>query len=86
MARWPPWSPSRRLNGARAETLDSALSSAYGANPTLNAQRASVRAVDENVARAKSGYRPTVTGVADAGGNITPPRRQLDPGRHLHDL
>ena len=70
------------MNGARAETLDSALSSAYGANPTLNAQRAAVRAVDENVARAKSGYRPTVTGVADAGGNITRSEApaQFDPG------
>jgi outer membrane protein len=51
-----------------AETLDSALARAYGANPTLNSQRASVRATDENVARAKSGYRPRVNATADAGG------------------
>jgi outer membrane protein len=50
-----------------AETLESALSRAYGNNPTLNAQRASVRVTDENVARAKSGYRPQVNASADAG-------------------
>ena len=50
-----------------AETLASALSRAYGGNPTLNSQRASVRATDENVPRAKSGYRPRVSATADAG-------------------
>ena len=42
---------------AWAETLDSALARAYAGNPTLDAQRASVRAVDENVPRALAGYR-----------------------------
>jgi outer membrane protein len=54
-----------------AETLESALSRAYGNNPTLNSQRASVRATDENVARAKSGYRPQVNGSADVGRSWT---------------
>jgi outer membrane protein len=54
-----------------AETLESALAQAYGANPTLNAQRASVRATDENVPRAKSGYRPQVTATADVGATVT---------------
>jgi outer membrane protein len=54
-------------SGVSAETLESALARAYGNNPTLNAQRASVRATDENVARAKSGYRPTVNASADVG-------------------
>ncbi|WP_414474199.1 TolC family outer membrane protein [Microvirga sp. M2] len=48
-----------------AETLESALAKSYGNNPNLNAQRASVRATDENVAQAKSGYRPSITGTAD---------------------
>jgi len=52
---------------ARAETLESALSRAYAANPTLNSNRAALRGVDENVAQAKSGYRPTVSGSADIG-------------------
>src|SRR3954454_11777508 len=51
----------------RAETLESALARAYVGNPTLNAQRASTRATDENVPRALSGYRPRVTGTADVG-------------------
>ena len=56
----------------RAETLDSALARAYGGNPTLGAQRASVRAVDENVPRALSGYRPSVAIVGSAGfSNVT---------------
>jgi outer membrane protein len=58
-------------SGVSAETLESALSRAYGNNPTLNAQRANVRATDENVARAKSGYRPTVNASADVGRTFT---------------
>ncbi|WP_238310831.1 TolC family outer membrane protein [Methylobacterium organophilum] len=52
---------------AAAETLESALSRAYAANPTLNAQRANVRSTDENVAIAQSGYRPTASITADIG-------------------
>ena len=53
--------------GAAAETLPGALARAYGANPQLNAERASLRAVDENVPRALSGYRPRISAEADAG-------------------
>ena len=53
--------------GAEAETIAGALVRAYQANPTLNAQRASVRATDENVPRALSGYRPRLSATADAG-------------------
>jgi outer membrane protein len=52
---------------ARAETLESALAQAYRNNPQLNAQRASLRAVDENVSQALGGYRPRVTGSIDSG-------------------
>lgn len=52
---------------AAAETLKEALSAAYGYNPRLDAQRAFQRASDEDVARAMSGYRPTITGNADIG-------------------
>ena len=54
-------------SGVSAETIASAMARAYGGNPTLNSQRASVRATDENVPRAKSGYRPRVSATADAG-------------------
>lgn len=49
---------------AQAETLSEALAAAYENNPVLLAERAALRAVDENVARANSGYRPTVAGDA----------------------
>jgi outer membrane protein len=50
---------------ARAETLEEALADAYLINPVLNAERARLRAIDEQVALAKSGYRPFVSGSAD---------------------
>jgi outer membrane protein len=56
-------------SGADAETLDSALARAYTGNPTLGAQRASVRATDENVPRALSGFRPSVVGTGQVGIN-----------------
>ena len=52
---------------AVAESLPDALGSAYKTNPRLDAARATLRATDEEIARAKSGYRPTVTGTADVG-------------------
>ena len=50
---------------ARAETLNGALAAAYKFNPRLDAARAIQRATDEEVPRALSGYRPSVTGSAD---------------------
>src|SRR3954468_458349 len=50
-----------------ADTLKGALTQAYQNNPTLNSQRASVRATDETVPQALSGYRPRVTLTATAG-------------------
>ena len=43
-----------------ADTIEAALVRAYQDNPQLNAQRATVRATDENVPQALSGYRPKV--------------------------
>lgn len=50
---------------ASAETLEEALADAYLINPVLNAERARLRATDEQVALAKSGLRPLVSGSAD---------------------
>ncbi len=52
---------------AHAESLRSALASAYNSNATLNAQRAATRAADEGLPQAKSGFRPQVFGNANAG-------------------
>lgn len=43
---------------ARGETISEALVSAYNAGPDLNQKRALVRAIDENIGHAASGFRP----------------------------
>ena len=48
-------------------TLNDALGVAYETNPTLDAQRASLRATDEQVAQANAGWRPTI----NAGGTYS---------------
>jgi outer membrane protein len=45
---------------ASAETLADALALAYQNNPTLQAQRATQRALDENYVQARTGWRPTL--------------------------
>ena len=52
-----------------ADTLEWALVQAYQNNPSLNAQRAALRATDENVPQALSGYRPKLSITASGGFN-----------------
>ena len=52
---------------ARGDTLEGALVQAYRNNPSLNSQRAVVRATDESVPQALSGYRPRVSVSAAVG-------------------
>jgi outer membrane protein len=52
---------------ASAQTLEAALVQAYLNNPSLNAQRAAVRATDENVSQALAGYRPRVSANVTGG-------------------
>lgn len=47
-----------------AETIYQAMAKAYENNPDLNAARAGLRATDEGVALAKSGYRPYIAAEA----------------------
>lgn len=56
---------------ASAATLVEVLSAAYANNPQLNAARAELRATDEGVPQARSGYRPTVSATADASATYT---------------
>jgi len=49
------------------DDLASALASAYTKNPELQAAQASVRALDENVAAAVSGFRPRLDAHIDVG-------------------
>ncbi|MBV6487795.1 MAG: Outer membrane efflux protein BepC [Pseudorhodoplanes sp.] len=52
---------------AYADTIETALVQAYQNNPQVNAQRAAVRATDENVPQALSGYRPTISATGSVG-------------------
>ncbi|HWG78412.1 MAG TPA: TolC family protein, partial [Stellaceae bacterium] len=52
---------------AEAETLAEALADAYNNNPQLLAERALLRATDEAVPQALSGWRPTVQFTGSAG-------------------
>jgi outer membrane protein len=52
-----------------ADTLEWALVQAYQNNPSLNAQRALLRATDENVPQALSGYRPKLSVTGQGGYN-----------------
>jgi outer membrane protein len=61
---------------AQAQTLTEAMAEAYNSNPQLLSQRALLRATDEQVPQALSGWRPTVTFT----GNITGNRTAFNPG------
>ena len=68
--------------GARADTLEEALVSAYNTNPQLLAERANVRATDEGVPQALAGWRPTVQFTGSAGAERienTPPAPPTAP-------
>ncbi|MEG3617873.1 TolC family outer membrane protein [Magnetovibrio sp. PR-2] len=49
------------VSPASAETLQEALSKAYATNPSLQSARATLRATDEGVAQAISGWRPSLS-------------------------
>ncbi len=59
---------------ALAESLPSALASAYMTNPTLNAERAKLRAIDEEASQARSNFRPSLSGTLDSGYRKTVPK------------
>ena len=54
-----------------AETLNDALAAAYQNNPQLLAEQARLRAVDEGLAQAQSGYRPNINLNAEGGAQRT---------------
>ena len=66
---------------ASADTLENALTKAYEYNPSLKAARAGTQAIDENVAMAKSGYRPKISidgSYSDTKTNTNAPIRPID--------
>lgn len=60
-------------NAASAETLLQALAAAYTTNPTLNAERARLRAIDEEISQARSNLRPSVSADLESGVRKTIP-------------
>lgn len=69
-----------------ADTIEAALVRAYQNNPQLNAQRASVRATDESVPQALSGYRPRVAVTASAGTQYTESQTNTQVGNRLSEI
>ncbi len=60
-------SPMVMVGPVSAETLQDALAAAYTNNPALDAARARLRAIDERVAQARGGWRPTVEATGSIG-------------------
>ncbi|MGA0600808.1 TolC family outer membrane protein [Caulobacter sp. KR2-114] len=56
---------------AAAETLGDAIALAYQTNPTLQAQRATQRALDETYVQARTGFRPTANVQATISRQLT---------------
>ncbi|MEZ5826088.1 MAG: TolC family outer membrane protein [Geminicoccaceae bacterium] len=66
-------------DGARAESLEEAFQWTYEKNPRLLAGRAQLRAVDESVPQALSGFRPTVSfDNSFTGTNVETDRTESD--------
>ena len=64
---------------AQAQSLEEALVAGYVSNPTLLAERAALRALDENVAQALTGWRPSLSLSGSYGYNesrVYPPRSE----------
>ncbi len=55
---------------AQPRTIQDALSAAYSTNPTLQTARAQLRATDEGVPQALSGWRPTVIIASTVGATV----------------
>ncbi len=67
-----------------AETLADAIALAYETNPSLQAQRATQRALDETWVQARAGWRPTLTlnGSATWDDLRTPAAARISPLQH----
>ena len=87
--------PAAAPAGGQPRSLAEALALSYANNPTLLSERANLRATDENVPAALSGWRPTVSVSTSAGfatderltHTTTPPknaRQMIDRGLNHH--
>lgn len=69
------------IGPAMAQSLTDALVQAYSTNPRLEAERARLRATDEQVPQALSNWRPVVTVNGSAGGTRTETSPDSGSGR-----
>lgn len=69
---------------ADAQSLQQALTQAYRTNPQIDAARATLRATDEDVARANATYRPVVSGNASASWTRTDTQPPSAAAGELH--
>ncbi len=69
---------------ALGQTLDEALKAAYLNNPTLMAQRAKVRAVDEQLPQALSDWRPSLEMKLDSATKYTRNNTSAEDRRRQH--
>ena len=65
--------------GAYADTLKEVLAYTYSNSWAINAERAGLKATDENVAIAKSGYRPNLAAVGSVGRTYNKNRYDYTP-------
>jgi outer membrane protein len=74
-----PAAPVAGTPSTLVRSLQDALAAAYANNPTLQAARAQLRSVDENVPAALAGWRPTVT-LGGSYGFAQGDQRTYSPG------
>jgi TolC family type I secretion outer membrane protein len=70
---------------ARAQTLVETLVNTYTNNPQIEAERARQRSNDEDVARARGGWRPTVTFYGEGGRGHDTQRQRSPVGTTLQN-
>ena len=71
---------------ACATDLSEALTQAYVGNPTLDSERARLRATDEQVPQALSGWRPTIQGQISAGHEWFQDKSKPAPGESVASI
>lgn len=74
----------------KAQTLQEAMLRAYEQHPALSAQRAGVRALDEDIDQARAGWRPSISVSTGTGHHSSTYKYQAGPtvkhDRHASDL
>jgi outer membrane protein len=81
---WAQAAEDGQANGAKSGTLEQALIAAYANNPALKADQAGVRATDELVPQALSGWRPTLEAEGSAASKAIYNNTRTAPADRQH--